>query len=120
MGILNVARTMAQSLGPLATGIAAGRDLFWLVFLVAGPMKVSYDVGTLLFAGRVAEKRKAAKEDEADVEDESNGERQIDAFDDRIEVDGSDIDVNETREADEGDGERARLLPRQSPGSEAT
>lgn len=112
MGILNVVRTMAQSLGPLATGIAAGRNLFWLVFLLAGSLKVSYDVGILvLFADRVAKKQEAAKADEADVEEGSSGEREIDAFGNDVETDDRDIDVDETEEPTERDGERARLLP---------
>ncbi len=45
MGTLNVVKTAAQSIGPSITGALAGKDLFWVAFLVAGSLKAAYDVG---------------------------------------------------------------------------
>ena len=47
LGITNVVKTIAQSMGPLITGVFASRDLFWLSFVVAGSLKVTYDLGML-------------------------------------------------------------------------
>lgn len=55
MGVVNVVKTLSQSLGPLVTGVLAGKDLFWVAFLVAGCLKATYDVGMLLlFVGHKA------------------------------------------------------------------
>ncbi|KAK4098425.1 MFS general substrate transporter [Parathielavia hyrcaniae] len=47
MGAINVVKTTAQSLGPLITGVLAGRDLFWVSFVCAGALKACYDLGVL-------------------------------------------------------------------------
>lgn len=47
MGIVNTVKTMSQSSGPLITGVLAGEGRFWIAFVVAGGLKVSYDVGML-------------------------------------------------------------------------
>ncbi|KAK5998882.1 putative membrane protein [Cladobotryum mycophilum] len=47
MGFINVVKTMAQSLGPIITGILADHGLFWVAFLAAGALKSSYDLGLL-------------------------------------------------------------------------
>jgi MFS family permease len=47
MGLVNVVKTMAQSLGPLITGVLANHDLFWVSFVCAGSLKVCYDLGLL-------------------------------------------------------------------------
>ncbi|KAF2016529.1 para-aminobenzoate synthase [Aaosphaeria arxii CBS 175.79] len=53
MGIVNIMKTFAQSSGPTVTGILAGRDHFWVAFVVAGSVKAAYDLGLLtFFAGR--------------------------------------------------------------------
>lgn len=43
MGLVNVVKTLSQSLGPVVTGMLAGRDLFWIAFVVAGALKLAYD-----------------------------------------------------------------------------
>ena len=48
MGAVNVAKTSAQSLSPLITGILADHNLFWLAFVLAGSLKASYDILLLL------------------------------------------------------------------------
>ncbi|KAF1984028.1 MFS general substrate transporter [Aulographum hederae CBS 113979] len=47
MGAINVIKTSAQSLGPLITGILAGENRFWVAFVTAGVLKVTYDLGML-------------------------------------------------------------------------
>ncbi|OCL07196.1 MFS general substrate transporter [Glonium stellatum] len=49
MGIVNVVKTLSQSGGPVVTGFLAGKDRFWIAFVVAGSMKAVYDVGLLTF-----------------------------------------------------------------------
>ena len=53
MGLFNVVKTSASSLGPLITGVLANKKLFWVAFLSAGTLKACYDIGMLaVFAGR--------------------------------------------------------------------
>ncbi|EXJ77665.1 hypothetical protein A1O3_09894 [Capronia epimyces CBS 606.96] len=53
MGTINVAKTCAQSLGPVITGILGTNHLFWVAFVAAGSLKATYDLGLLaLFAER--------------------------------------------------------------------
>lgn len=47
IGLMNVAKTTAQSLGPLITGLLADSDYFWVAFIMAGSLKVCYDLGFL-------------------------------------------------------------------------
>lgn len=47
MGVVNTVKTMSQSSGPLITGSLAGSGRFWVAFVVAGSLKVGYDVGML-------------------------------------------------------------------------
>ncbi|SLM36172.1 Major facilitator superfamily domain, general substrate transporter [Lasallia pustulata] len=52
MGVVNVIKTLSQSVGPVVTGWLAGIDKFWIVFMLAGAMKASYDLGMLrMFLG---------------------------------------------------------------------
>lgn len=52
MGVVNVVKTLSQSAGPVVTGWLAGINKFWMVFVLAGAMKVSYDLGMLkMFVG---------------------------------------------------------------------
>lgn len=52
MGVVNVVKTMSQSGGPVTTGWLAGINRFWVSFLVAGALKVSYDLTMLrMFLG---------------------------------------------------------------------
>ncbi|KAJ5295073.1 hypothetical protein PENANT_c035G10562 [Penicillium antarcticum] len=68
MGAVNVVKTTSQSMGPLLTGILARNGLFGVSFMIAGCLKVVYDLGMLAsFAGKEAPRRRAAEE--ADEED---------------------------------------------------
>ena len=59
MGIVNVVKTLSQSLGPVVTGALAGRGKFWIAFVVAGGLKIVYDILMLgMFLGyRTQEER---------------------------------------------------------------
>ena len=49
MGIVNVVKTLSQSGGPILTGFLAGTGRFWLAFVLAGGLKVGYDLLLLRF-----------------------------------------------------------------------
>ncbi|KAK3293700.1 major facilitator superfamily domain-containing protein [Chaetomium fimeti] len=48
MGITSMLRTLASTTGPTITGLLAGGDRFWVAFVVAGSLRLAYDLG--LFA----------------------------------------------------------------------
>ena len=48
MGIVIVVKASSRSLGPVMTGALAGAHLFWVAFVVAGCMKILYDLGLLV------------------------------------------------------------------------
>lgn len=63
MGLINVVKTSAQSLGPLLTGILADRNLVWVAFVCAGSLKACYDLGMLaVFAGHKTQEERAEEE----------------------------------------------------------
>lgn len=41
LGIVNVAKTLSQSAGPIVTGVLAEGGRFWVAFVVAGSLKIS-------------------------------------------------------------------------------
>ena len=45
MGITLIVRTLAGSVGPSVTGFLAGDGRFWVAFVVAGALRLAYDVG---------------------------------------------------------------------------
>ncbi|QDS68894.1 hypothetical protein FKW77_007859 [Venturia effusa] len=45
MGITSMLRTLAQSVGPTATGVLSGNDHFWIAFVATSTLRVIYDVG---------------------------------------------------------------------------
>ncbi|KAK2609354.1 hypothetical protein QQS21_002135 [Conoideocrella luteorostrata] len=47
LGLVNVVKTAAQSMGPLITGVLANNGLFWVSFVCAGTLKICYDLGLL-------------------------------------------------------------------------
>lgn len=82
MGIVNVIKTMSQSAGPLITGRLAGSGYFWVAFVVAGCLKILYDVLLLrLFLGyrTVEDKAQAIVEQEIELEREEGIDEQRDA-----------------------------------------
>ncbi|KAI1490947.1 major facilitator superfamily domain-containing protein [Biscogniauxia mediterranea] len=44
-GITSTLRTLASTIGPSVTGILAGNDRFWIAFVVAGSLRIAYDLG---------------------------------------------------------------------------
>ncbi|KAH8891582.1 MFS general substrate transporter [Thozetella sp. PMI_491] len=48
LGITGMVRTLASTTGPTVTGFLAGSNRFWIAFVVAGALRLAYDVG--LFA----------------------------------------------------------------------
>lgn len=63
MGLINIVRSMGQSLGPLITGVLADSSLFWVTFVSAGVLKAIYDLGLLgLFKNHERENASAAAE----------------------------------------------------------
>ncbi|KAG5660055.1 hypothetical protein KAF25_003577 [Fusarium avenaceum] len=63
IGLINVAKTTSSSLGPLITGLLADSNYFWVSFIMAGSLKVCYDLGFLaLFKHR--EHAEAKRHDE--------------------------------------------------------
>ncbi|KAJ5872039.1 uncharacterized protein N7529_004392 [Penicillium soppii] len=59
MGAVNVVKTTSQSMGPLLTGILSRNGHFGVSFIIAGCLKVVYDLGMLFsFAGNEAARRK--------------------------------------------------------------
>ncbi|TVY27489.1 putative membrane protein [Lachnellula hyalina] len=45
MGITSMLRTLAGAAGPSVTGLLAGSDRFWIAFVVAGSLRICYDLG---------------------------------------------------------------------------
>ncbi len=78
MGMVNVVKTLSQSLGPVVTGTLAGRGKFWIAFVVAGALKLAYDVLMLaLFLGyRTQEERAEERLDFGLQEEEEEQEQQ--------------------------------------------
>ncbi|KAK4656353.1 hypothetical protein QC762_311120 [Podospora pseudocomata] len=48
MGITGMLRTLASTTGPSITGVLAGNNRFWVAYVVAGALRLAYDLG--LFA----------------------------------------------------------------------
>ena len=64
MGLINIVKSTAQSLGPFITGIFADGGYFWVSFVSAGVMKATYDLG-LLAVFKNHEREKVAADEEA-------------------------------------------------------
>lgn len=63
MGLINVVKTSASSLGPLITGILADKNKVWIAFVAAGTLKAIYDLGMLaVFAGHKPQEERAEEE----------------------------------------------------------
>lgn len=63
MGVVNVVKTLSQSVGPVVTGWLAGMGRFWIAFVVAAALKASYDLGMLrMFLGYRTQEERAEQE----------------------------------------------------------
>jgi MFS family permease len=47
-GITSTLRALASTIGPYATGVLAGGGKFWIAFVVAGSLRLVYDVGVFV------------------------------------------------------------------------
>ncbi|KIX10212.1 uncharacterized protein Z518_01293 [Rhinocladiella mackenziei CBS 650.93] len=71
MGLVNVVKTLCQSAGPVVTGIFANRHMFGLAFIVAGALKIVYDILMLaMFLGYRTVEERAEENIEAEIETE--------------------------------------------------
>ncbi|ELR06010.1 hypothetical protein VC83_03253 [Pseudogymnoascus destructans] len=62
MGILNVVKTFTSGLGPGLTGVLFDHNLAWTVFVMAGSLKVIYDLGMLaVFKGHESREDKPVR-----------------------------------------------------------
>ncbi len=78
MGVVNILKTLSQSSGPSVTGILAGRDHFWVAFVVAGSLKGAYDLLLLaFFGGRVKPREEEPVEDTTAAEGLVEGEEDV-------------------------------------------
>ncbi|KAK0731950.1 major facilitator superfamily domain-containing protein [Lasiosphaeris hirsuta] len=59
MGVVNIIKTVGSCLGLYMTGLFAGLDLFWLAFIVAGALKLVYNVLISAFFWRRGQKQHA-------------------------------------------------------------
>ena len=67
MGIVNIVKTSSQSIGPVITGLLAEAHIFWIAFLVAGGLKVLYDLGIFAaFVNHMTREEMIAQGDEAE------------------------------------------------------
>lgn len=70
LGIVNTVKTSSSSLGPFITGALASGDKFWLAFVVAGCLKIAYDLSLLgLFVGSHAHTGQSAAPTQQDDRD---------------------------------------------------
>jgi len=70
MGLINVVKTSAQSLGPTITGILAEKNLVWIAFVAAGTLKATYDLGMLaVFARHKTHDERAEEQRQAEEEE---------------------------------------------------
>ena len=52
MGITSTLRTLAATIGPSLTGFLADTDRFWIAYVIAGALRIGYDLGLFyLFIG---------------------------------------------------------------------
>ncbi len=75
MGLINVTKTAAQSVGPAITGILVDLDLFWLTFVSAAVGKVTYDIW-LLVLFKNHEREKVDRESPAIEQEETESNMQ--------------------------------------------
>ncbi|KAK0740107.1 major facilitator superfamily domain-containing protein [Schizothecium vesticola] len=59
MGVVNIVKTVGSCLGLYMTGWFAGLDMFWLAFIVAGALKLMYNVLISAFFWRRGQKQHA-------------------------------------------------------------
>lgn len=74
MGTVNVVKTLSQSVGPVITGLLVRKSLFWVAFIMAGSLKLLYDVFMLaMFLGHRTVEEQAEQTPEPEDHDEEAG-----------------------------------------------
>ena len=69
MGAVNVVKTTASSVAPLITGILARNGKLGISFMIAGCLKISYDLGVLFtFASQEVAQRKKRQAERVEAE----------------------------------------------------
>ncbi|KAI1617589.1 major facilitator superfamily domain-containing protein [Exophiala viscosa] len=82
MGIVNVVKTLSQSAGPFVTGVFAYRQLFGLAFIIAGALKIVYDILMLvMFLGYQTVEERAQQHVECEDGAESANREEVAAGD---------------------------------------
>ena len=64
MGITGMLRTLASTTGPTITGFLADNSKFWVAFVVAGALRLAYDVGLFAMFINIKLHKHEATEDE--------------------------------------------------------
>jgi hypothetical protein len=108
MGAVNVVKTCSQSVGPVITGWLAQTGKFWIAFVVAGGLKLLYDVGMLAwFVGhKTREEGTEESGHEDECEDRDGGEGDGGDEGEREAGDVEDIVAELTDESLDGNGAR--------------
>jgi MFS family permease len=77
MGITSMLRTLASTTGPTVTGFLADGDKFWIAFVVAGALRLTYDLGLFaMFINVKLYKHEPATSPEPEVETLITGRRE--------------------------------------------
>lgn len=74
MGITSTLRTVASTVGPTVTGFLAGDDRFWIAFVVAGALRLAYDLGlfAMFINVELQHRHKPGPPQDAEGQDRSN------------------------------------------------
>lgn len=77
MGITATLRTLAATIGPSLTGFLADTDRFWIAYVIAGALRIGYDLGLFyLFIGiKMNAYEPADEDDDNDHDDTAADER---------------------------------------------
>ena len=90
IGFVYIARSSASSVGPILTGVLAGKGLLWVAFVLAGLLMVVYDLGILVAFGR----HRSLGHDE-----EGQGQNADEERDSSVQIEGA----TESKSMEEGD-----------------
>ncbi|KAK3952998.1 major facilitator superfamily domain-containing protein [Pseudoneurospora amorphoporcata] len=77
MGITGTLRTLASTMGPSITGVLADGGRFWVAFVVAGALRLTYDLGIFtMFINIKLNKHEQQEEGDEQVAREGNDEEE--------------------------------------------
>jgi Major Facilitator Superfamily len=77
MGIINIVRTIMISIGPSITGSLAGAGRFWIAFVIAGCLKIVYNIiiAVQFWNYQTKEEKELQKQEQQQEEDENEESR---------------------------------------------